>query len=434
MPHPNDSCEHPNRSLLSPWELLRKYVCTDCSAVMTCACDHEIAAFILPHQAMRGRDQHTGDYVAVTHPLTSHVCHECRGEKLPVYPRAAHRGSASLVHRYYWHEIERATELEFLAWCKARGLPLFDQGNRPLFFQHRREHAGEYDEIQHSVVERIRAAHQKNPKYDFTRPSDTDVIKACNVTVESVEACYLTPSAGPVQVLHLDVTDPSQAVQVEEFVARRLRARGREVMFCESRPFQALYGSLMWLWAQSPSDPRLRVCMFGGRDGVGADERGLIWTQLPHDFGSPAHARRRKEALKSHVGMLPADTAEMLWAYDYWQEPSRPLRQYLWAYTDEDEQRGRTLIQILGARCVKMIMRYLAEAYWDRYLGWPDLVSWRETADGPQDAEFIEVKSSSDKLSDDQRAWIRDNHDHLQLPFRIVKVHRAQRLSVQPSA
>ena len=217
---------------------------------------------------------------------------------------------------------------------------------------------------------------------------------------------------------------------MEEFVTEILQVRGREVMFCESRPFQALYGSLMWLWVQSPDDSRLRVCMFGGRDGVGADERGLIWTQLPHDYGSPAHAQRCQHALRDHLDMLPDDTDELLWAYDYWQEPSRPLRQYLWAYTEEDQQRGRILISVLGAERVKTIMHYMAEDYWQRYLGWPDLVTWSVTPDGPKDVEFVEVKSSSDKLSDDQRAWIEGNRKHLKLPFRIVKVHRAQRLSV----
>jgi hypothetical protein len=188
-------------------------------------------------------------------------------------------------------------------------------------------------------------------------------------------------------------------------------------MFCESRPFQALYGSLMWLWVQSPDDSRLRVCGFGGRDGVGADERGLIWTQLPHDFGSLAHAHRRREELEAHFAILPDDTAELLWTYDYLQEPSRSLRQYLWAYTEEDQRRGRTLVRVLGAHRIKMILRYLAEAYWERYCGWPDLVSWQETPKGPQDVQFIEVKSSSDKLSDDRRVWIKGNHDHLRLSF-----------------
>jgi len=80
------------------------------------------------------------------------------------------------------------------------------------------------------------------------------------------------------------------------------------------------------------------------------------------------------------------------------------LRQYLWAYVQEDQQRGRTLIEVLGPQRVKRIMRYLAEDYWVRYLGWPDLVSWREGDSGPEGVAFIEVKSSNDKLSDDQRS------------------------------
>jgi len=311
---------------------------------------------------------------------------------------------------------------------------LLDKNGKTLIFEHRREHDDKYAEIESAVVDRIRIAHEQHPKYDFTRPSDSDVIKACGVAIERVEACYLARSAGPALVLPLDVSDPVQAVQVEEFVARRLRAQGREVLFCESRPLQALYGSLMWLWVQSPDDPRLRVSGFGGRDGVGADEHGMIWCQLPHDFGSAAHARRRQQALDAHMDMLPDDTTEILWAYDYLQEPSRALRQYLWAYTEEDRQRAQQLIIVLGAQLVKQILRYLAESYWERFLGWPDLVTWQETADGPRDVEFIEVKSSNDKLSDDQRVWIKGNHEHLKLPFRIVKVHRTKRLGATTEA
>jgi hypothetical protein len=126
--------------------------------------------------------------------------------------------------------------------------------------------------------------------------------------------------------------------------------------------------------------------------------------------------------------MLPDDLDDLLWAYDCWQNPSVLLRQYLWAYSEEDRQRGRGLIEVLGPQRVKVIMRYLAEDYWGRYLGWPDKMSWREGPEGPENVEFVEVKSSSDKLSDDQRSWIEGNYKHLHLPFRIAKVHRTQRL------
>jgi len=423
-------CNHTNRTLLSPWELVRKYVCTDCAAVMTCACDDDLATYVSPHYAERGRDQYTRDEVQVTHPLTESICYDCRGEALPSHPTAAHRGASSNVHRYYWYEIWKDTERDFLAWCRDSGLPLVDPNGKSLVSHHHGKNHEKYDEIRRAVVERWKVKHEQNPIYDFTRPSDADIISSCEVAVENIEACYVTSSTQHALVLPLNATDPAEAVQVEDFVSRQLQGEGREVMFCESRPFQALYGSLMWLWVQSPGDPRQRMCGFGGRDEVGADERGIIWTLLPHDFGSAAHARRRGQALQAHMDLIPDDLADLLWAYDYWQDPSQALRQYLWAYTQEDQERGHALLRVLGPQRIKLVMRYLAEDYWGRYLGWPDLVSWREGPNGPEDVEFIEVKSSSDKLSDDQRSWIQGNHQHLHLPFRIAKVHRTQRLAV----
>lgn len=427
---PSASCPHHDRALLSPWELLRKYVCSNCGAVMTCACDREIAVYVLPHQADYGHSQWTREDVAVTEPLVPGLCFDCRGEAPPAYPKAEHRGSSSKVHRYYWHEIWKDTALGFLKWCQENNLPLFNDTGQDLFMHHERGHPEVYKAIHASVVARWKDRHKHNPRYDVTQPSDADVIKSCVVFVENLDACYLSPSPGHVRVLQMNGTDPDAAVSVEEFVERRLREQGRQVMFCESRPVQALYGSLMWLWVQSPSDPRQRVCGVMGRDGVGADEHGVIWTLMPHDFGSPAHARRRSEELQAHLGMLPDDTKGLLWFYDFNQDPSRALRQYLWAYTEEDQQRGRKLIEVLGPARVKAIMRYLAEDYWGRYLGWPDLLSWRDGPKGPEDVEFAEVKSSSDKLSDDQRSWIEGNHTQLHLPFRIAKVHRKQRLII----
>jgi len=121
---------------------------------------------------------------------------------------------------------------------------------------------------------------------------------------------------------------------------------------------------------------------------------------------------------------------------------------------------------VLGARTVKKLLAFLAENYWKRYLGWPDLLTWRAgesdairvaeemagvnefVADswdahhlghqepgvdggGLSDVLLAEVKSSSDRLSDDQRAWIRQNADTLKLPSEVVKVHRTGRLRIE---
>ena len=62
-----------------------------------------------------------------------------------------------------------------------------------------------------------------------------------------------------------------------------------------------------------------------------------------------------------------------------------------------------------------------ADDYWGRYLGWPDLLIYRGA-----EYRMVEVKSSSDKLSDDQKRWIRDNHEILKLPFKLVKLRKKE--------
>ena len=151
--------------------------------------------------------------------------------------------------------------------------------------------------------------------------------------------------------------------------------------------------------------------------------------------------------------MLPTTTDELLRFFDYQLEPSSTLRQYLWAYLGTDEARARTLIRVFGPARIRRILEFLAQSYWDRYLGWPDLLTWRvapqwptsrepDLSDGSEedgDVLLVEVKSSKDRLTQDQRSWIRANAEHLQLPFEVAKVHRSERLeaandSVPPRA
>lgn len=420
-------CPHDERFVLNPWERLRKYVCDDCGAVLTCACDREIAENVLPHQAGRGVDPRTRARVPVTTPLFPDVCPGCRGAAPIPYP-ATTRGATSKLQRYYWHEIWKTTQLRFLAWCRAQGLSALDAHGRPLIGRYAREHADEYGRIRRDVLDGIALAHQQRPVYDFSEPSDADLLAANSVVIDEIDACYVTPTVRRARVLPLGGRDPDQATSVEVFVADILRGDSQAVMFCESRPVHALYGCLMWLWVQDPADPELQPRRFGGRDGIGADARGMIWTMLPPDFGAVGHAERRASELDAYLAWLPDEISELVGVYDYWLEPSRPLRQYLWAYTAEDEGRARILLRVLGPQRVKTILRYLAEHYWGRYLGWPDLFAWRESQDRFLEPQFVEVKSSGDKLSADQREWIEGNARQLRLPFRLAKVHRAERL------
>ena len=113
-------CPHVRRTVFNGWELLRKYECKDCGAIATCLCDEPIAEYVVPHQAMTAQDPESNQRVPVTDPLAQKLCHACRGERSPAFPRAAHRGAATVVHRYYWREIRKETQEAFLAWCRKK--------------------------------------------------------------------------------------------------------------------------------------------------------------------------------------------------------------------------------------------------------------------------------------------------------------------------
>ena len=121
-----------------------------------------------------------------------------------------------------------------------------------------------------------------------------------------------------------------------------------------------------------------------------------------------------------HFQRLPIETSELLWIFDYWTLPSADLRQYLWAHRPEDVVRARKIIEILPADILRSILKYLILSYWERYLGWPDLLVY-----SPGEYFFVEVKSSKDQLSEFQKHWINDNAAELHLPFKLVKIHKS---------
>jgi hypothetical protein len=426
------SCGHPNLSALNPHDLLRKYLCQDCAAVVTCECERDIGTFIIPRAANRAVDIDTYEEVQVTHRFVKNVCPECRGCTAKAFPWVAVFGATSSIKKYYWREIWQRSERNFLAWCRSQELPLLDDNGNPLIGKYREEYADQYKESGDEALGEIKELHASNPRYEFNLPSDAKIFNDFQVDIKEIRAkCVLRTERGPALVLPLDSTLLQDASNVEEFVARSLRAQGKQVMFCESRPFHALYAGLMWPWVQDQSDPNTRRILIPRRDQQGEGIERFVLMQVPRDFGSSAHARRRAENLSAHLTNLPDDTASLLSTFDGWLDKSWKLRHKLWAHNEVDQSRARTLIEVLGATTVKMVLTTLAEHYWSRYLGWPDLLSWKKSSDGPTEIMFTEVKSSSDSLTAEQRKWIELNSTQLKLPFQVVKVHRARKIRAE---
>jgi hypothetical protein len=399
----NPLCAHGPRTCLNQHELIRKYRCDDCGAVMMCACDKAFGERFLAHQLSEGTELETQRRVPVTLGFVRSTCSECRGLQADPAPAAAIHGRTSKIRRYYWREIYFVERTEQADWADAH-LDASDEERQQAFRA-----------IEQRVLEDIKRVHATSPKYVFTDLSQAQVIERYAVKVEALSATYKSGGGKGSQIaVNGDIISP------EAFATRHYEALGWSVLQLESVPFHALFGVMMWMLIQDSNDPLSRVVGFGDR-AVYEETRGksMIWTPLPEDFGSKGYGTRRDDAIRTHLGRLVPGCEELLWTFDYWRPYSENLRQYLWAHRAEDVDRARRLIEILPPGTIIAILGYLAENYWNHFLGWPDLLLHRGDA-----FELVEVKSSSDRLSEDQKRWIADNHDTLKLPFRIAKIHK----------
>lgn len=395
---------------LNQHELIRKYRCAECDGVLMCACDEEIGRRFLSHQLSEGVELETQKRVPVTLGFQPGICNGCRGLPLVPAPAAAIPGRTSKIKRFYWRELMFA-ELERLADWEAAHL----EASAEVISAARKR-------IKKEVLDEVKALHSTKPKYDMREPSQTEILQRYSVEVEVFHPKYTQwPEKGSV------ILQDDAVISPEAYAAHRYENRGWAVMTLESAPLHALFGVMMWLLIEHPSDPENRVVGFGSRTAFESGEQGpIIEMHLPEDFGTCGYGRRRAEAIDEHLALLTPDgipeRGVLLDLFDYWRAPSERLRQYLWAHREDDVDRARRLIEILPPETIYSILHYLITDYWGRYVGWPDLLLYR-------DNEFllVEVKSSSDKLNAEQMHWIAGNHDILKLPFRIAKLHRSQR-------
>lgn len=375
---------------------------------MMCACDEEFGRRFLPHQLREGTELDTQRRCPVTLGFRSAVCNACRGLPEDACPRAQQHGRTSKIHRYYWREIWFQTTSRFADWCDTNGVT----DTRTA----RAVHADEHRRIEREVIDEIKALHARSPKYLFDEESQSEVLCRHAVEILNLDGVYVRSDKRKSVLLSGDHT-----CSAEEFAAERFQKLGYSVLETESRPFHVLFAVYFWLLIQDPADPKVRIVGFGARGPYEQGQPGkIIWTHLPEDFGTPGYAKRRAEAIDEHFhSMLTGDSEALLWIFDYWLPHSERLREYLWAHDPVDVAKARQLVEVLPPDIVRRILRYLIGAYWNRFCGWPDLFAYR-----PGEFLFLEVKSSKDELSEDQKRWIEGNATALQLPFKLVKIHR----------
>jgi len=404
-------CSHSSVECLNHYELIRKYRCDDCGGVMMCECDRAIGERFLPHQLAQGCVLETQERVRVTLGFVENVCRECRGLKPEPHPKAELPGQTSKIRRYYWREIAFRTYEYFAARAEDEG------------FDPRAVYAPDAldlrKQVEREVIDEIKRMHRASPKYDFREPSQQQIIDKYGVQVERLDATFVPKSSDR----GAGILDDRIVVSAEEFAARHFRKLGWSVTLCESRPFHVLFGVFMRPLIQDPEDPLCELRGFATKIDYPARSLAAgqsIWQLQPRDFGTPGYAERRGRVIDDHLSTIERPSKkQFLGLFEEWLDDSELLRDYLWAHDSEDVSRARIVLEVLPPDVVLRILRYLVGHYWGRFTGWPDLLAYRAG-----EFLFAEVKASKDKLSGEQKRWIADNALELDLPFRLVKIHR----------
>ncbi len=371
-----------------------------------CACDEEFGRKHLPHQINSGTWLDTRKSVPVTLGFQEEICPECRGNPPVAAPKASMMGATSKIKRYYWRELYLETTKKF-----------YDTHPElnPSYFSARHSFCDEFKAVEEKVLEDLKILHSTSPKYNYSELSQANVISQTDTEVILVNAEHIKEPGRKV-----GIRDNGKIFNVEEFASNYFSNHGYHVLETESIPFHVLFGVFMWLVIQDCNDPLGRVVQFGNRTDFDLKSKngGMVSTILPEDFGTPGYYRRRKPHISNHLEELN----ELDWLFDYWLEPSSGLRQYLWAHREEDILKAKEVMKIMGLSNLRKTLEYLSMDYWRNYCGWPDLLVYNDN-----EFFFVEVKSSKDRLNDDQKRWFLGNHKYLNFTAKIFKVGKQRK-------
>lgn len=371
-----------------------------------CACDKVIGEKFLPHQLTQGARLETQERVPVTLGFMSRVCELCRNGTATPHPVASIPGRTSKVKRYYWRELA------------FRQMELYEQlaGSSDGYLNEHPEHLSDiYKQAEALALEEIKELHKHSPRYSYQEESSESLLRRCQVKIRDVQVEYVKTSSKKALIQH-----GAQNLHAEQFAQTIYEDLGYRTLLVESVPFHVIFGVFTWLLIQDPCDPMGRIVQFGARDAYERDRsKELVSAVLPSDFGTSGYGIRRADEIVAHIKLLEERAEDLEWLFDYWLEPSWGLRQYLWAHRDTDVEIARHIIASLPASTTIMIIDYMLGDYWNRHIGWPDLLASRN-----HEILFVEVKSSNDKLSQNQKHWIEDNFKVLKLPFELLKLHR----------
>jgi hypothetical protein len=217
------TCPHPTVRCINQYELIRKYRCESCGAVMMCACDEDVGPLV-PKQLAFAVESDTGREVPITAGFQSKVCDACRGLPLKPHPKGPSYGSK--IKRYYWREIEFETVKRFRTWWQANGSPKLTLD----------EKLDVNKKIRREVLDQFKLVHKTAPKYTFATEQQRDVTAEYGIEVVTLRATYGSNSAKRPAI----IVDVCGACRVEEYACRHFRSLGYSALVVGNEPIWVL--------------------------------------------------------------------------------------------------------------------------------------------------------------------------------------------------
>ncbi|KAL9297408.1 hypothetical protein ACSQ67_023304 [Phaseolus vulgaris] len=163
---------------------------------------------------------------------------------------------------------------------------------------------------------------------------------------------------------------------------------GWQGVHAESGIWLTIFGLLMW-------------------EVIYADVPNVFYTRFqnaPLDFGTDGFYTSRKSVIESHLQQIRDGMAEEFLIKSWETHIGTACRGVNWDSHSLDEL--RSVVTCVGGTCLASLCQLLAQDYRSWSSGMPDLLLWRFHGEYSGEAKLVEVKGPSDRLSEQQRAWL----------------------------
>ncbi|GFS30207.1 zinc ion binding/nucleic acid binding/hydrolase [Actinidia rufa] len=162
-----------------------------------------------------------------------------------------------------------------------------------------------------------------------------------------------------------------------------------------------------WLGVHSESGIWLTIFGLLLWDALFADVPDVFRTRFqtaPLDLETDGFYETRKSIIEPLLGKIYEGMAEEILITSWESHLGTACRGVNWDRHSLSELRAA--VTCIGGPCLASFCRHLAQGYRSWSSGMPDLLLWRFHGDYRGEAKLVEVKGPTDRLSEQQRAWL----------------------------